>query len=164
MLYPRVDASPEGVLTLRFLPPVMAMALRQLPLLLSDDAPGIRDHLERTSCPGDPEAAAQWDRYAAPDLAHLFRSARAVVEGDLEALAGEPRKRGRFLLPIPPAHLAAWLSSLAAARVTLSDVHSIGEAEMESALPEEIVSDRDRSILLIHLLGWIQGLLLEAGA
>lgn len=70
----------------------------------------------------------------------------------------------RFRMEIPAPHLNAWLSALAAARVALSEVHSIGETEMESPLPAEIVSDRDRSVLVIHLLGWVQGLLLEAGA
>jgi len=164
LLYPRVVADGSGAFGLRLLPPLMAMALRQLPLLLADGAPGVRDHLERSPCPAGGTEAEEWERFAAPDLAHLFRSAREVVEGDLASLVMEPELPGRFRLDIPPGHQHAWLSSLAAARVTLSEVHSIGEKEMESPLPEEIDSDRDRSILLIHLLGWVQGLLLEAGA
>ncbi len=164
MLYPRVEPTPGGALRLRYLPPLMTMALRGLPEVLADGAPGIREHLGRSPFEGDPEAAAQWERYAAPDLAHLFRSARDIVAEDLRGLSPEPRLPVRFRMEIPAPHLNAWLSALAAARVALSEVHSIGETEMESPLPAEIVSDRDRSVLVIHLLGWVQGLLLEAGA
>lgn len=164
MIPPRAEKTPSGVFTLRDLPPLMALALRQLPLLLRDDAPGIRDRLAGTPYPGDAEGTRHWERHAAPELAHLFQAAREVVEGDLSALAPEAGRPGRFRIKIPPEHLAAWLSSLAAARVGLGETHGFGEVDLEAELPLEITTERERAALLIHLLGWVQGLLIEAGA
>jgi hypothetical protein len=153
-----------GELLLRKLPPVMALALRELPALLADDAPGIRNRLTGNPYPGDEEAARQWEKYAVPELEHLFRSARDLVGRDLASLAPEPRLRNRFRVEIPAAHLSAWLSSLASVRVALGEAHSLTEEELESLLPPVLTCERDRAILLVHLLGWVQGLLVEGPA
>ena len=50
-----------GPFLLRRLPPVMALALRELPALLADDAPGIRNRLVGNPYAEDDEAAAQWE-------------------------------------------------------------------------------------------------------
>jgi hypothetical protein len=153
-----------GGFLLRRLPPVMALALRELPGLLADDAPGIRNRLTGNPYPGDPEAARQWDEYAVPELEHLFRSARDLVGRDLASLAPEPRVRNRFRVEIPADHLNAWLSALASVRVALGEAHSLTEEELESLLPPVLTCERDRAILLVHLLGWVQGLLVEGPA
>ena len=164
VLLPRVEKGADGTFHLRELPPLMALSLREMPALLEPDAPGIRDRIAATPYPGDEEGTAHWERNAAPELAHLFQAARDIVETDLIALRPEAKTRGRFRLGIPAAHLNAWLSSLSAARVGLAERHGFGEADLESVLPEDITDDRERALILVHLLGWVQGLLLEAGA
>ena len=153
-----------GEFLLRKLPPMMALALRELPALLADDAPGIRNRLTGNPYPEDEEAARQWEKYAVPELEHLFRSARDLVGRDLASLAPEPRLRNRFRVEIPADHLNAWLSALAAVRVALGEAHALTEEELESLLPPVITCERDRAILLVHLLGWVQGLLVEGPA
>jgi hypothetical protein len=162
--YPRVEKTKVGAFVLRNLPPVMALALRRLPELLADDAPGIRGRLMGSPYPADPEATKHWEKYAGPDLEHLFRSARELVLKDVAGIAPEPRAPERSRIEIPASHLAAWISSLAAVRVALGSLHELKAEEMEESLPAVLVTTRDRAVLLVHLLGWVQGLLVEAGA
>lgn len=162
--FPRVVKSKDGAFVLRNVPPVMALVLRQLPELLSDGSPGIRGRLTGSPYPGDPEGSAQWEKYAVPELEHLFRSARDLVVKDIGSLGPEAKATDRFQVEIPANHLAAWISSLAAVRVALGGVHGLTEQEMESELPPVLVTARDRAVLVVHLLGWVQGLLVEAGA
>ena len=161
---PRCEKDAGGAFHLRELPPLMALALRRLPALLDPDAPGIRDRLRGSPYPGDAEGTAQWDRHAAPELSHLFLAARTLVETDVQRFLPEEKPRGRFRVAIPAAHLNAWLSALSAARVGLAEEHGFGEADLEAILPDEITGERERALLDVHLLGWVQGLLLEAGA
>ncbi len=67
-------------------------------------------------------------------------------------------------MEIPVDHLPAWLSALAAVRVALGETHGLTEEELESALPPVLTCERDRAVLLVHLLGWVQGLLVEGPA
>ena len=163
-LLPSVEKTPEGAFVVRHVPPLMALALRQLPELLADDSPGIRRRLLGTPFPEDEEAARQWRRYAAPELEHLFAAARDLVVKDVAGIVPEPRTRNRFRVEIPAKHLKAWISSLAAVRVALGETHGFSEDEMEAVLPPVVVTERERAVLLVHVLGWVQGLLVEAGA
>jgi hypothetical protein len=151
-------------LLLRRIPPVMALALRELPSLLADDAPGIRNRLSGNPYPEDGDAARQWREYAVPELEHLFRTSRDLVGRDLAGLEPEPRLRNRFRMEIPAEHLTAWLSALAAVRVALGEAHGLTEEELETLLPPVLTCEKDRAILLVHLLGWVQGLLVEGPA
>jgi len=162
--FPRVVKAKDGAFVLRNVPPAMAIVLRQLPELLSDGSPGIRERLTGSPYPGDDEGSEQWEKYAVPELEHLFRSARDLVVEDVAGLGPESRSADRFQVSIPAKHLAAWISSLAAVRVALGGVHRLTEQEMESELPPVLVTARDRAVLVVHLLGWVQGLLVEAGA
>jgi hypothetical protein len=162
--YPRIEKLKNGIFIIRNVPPVMALALGRLPDLLADDAPGIRDRLTGCPYPDDPVAAKHWEKYAVPELEHLFRSARELVLKDVETICPEPKAPERSRVAIHPTHLAAWISSLAAVRVALGEQHGLGEKEMEEHLPAVLVTPRDRAVLLVHLLGWVQGLLVEAGA
>jgi hypothetical protein len=154
----------DGAFLLRDVPPVMALALRQMPELLADDAPGIRGRLTGCPYPDDPDGAEHWRKYAVPELEHLFRSAREVVVKDVDRLEPEPRARERFRVEIAAGHLPAWLHALAAVRVALGDAHGLTEKEMEAPVPPVLMCEKDRAVLLVHLLGWVQGLLVEAGA
>lgn len=165
MRYPSVRKLGSGAFVLRDLPPLITQALQRLPEILADDAPGIARRASPDAYVDDAERNEEWRRFAAPELRHLFVSAREIVTRDLEGL-----KRGRGLarrgwrLEIPPEHLTAWLSSLAAARVALGEAHELDAAMLEKELPPVLTSQAERATLLIHLLGWVQGLLVEAGA
>jgi hypothetical protein len=132
--------------------------------MLADDAPGIRDRLTGSPYEDDAEAKRQWQKYALPELAHLFESARTTVTRDLQRLAPDAGEPACFQIRIPAAHLPAWLSSLAAVRVALAETHDVSEKDMESPLGSVSRSKKQRALLQIHLLGWVQGLLIEAGA
>jgi hypothetical protein len=161
---PRVEKCRDATFLLRSLPPSLVLALRELPLLVADDGAGLRGRHEGSPYPGDPAGDEHWEKRAVPELRHLYEEARSTVLRDLQGLEPETGLSRGFRLAVPAEHLPAWLSTLAAARVGLGDRHGVTEAEMEVDLPAEIRSERDRAVLLIHLLGWIQGLLVEAGA
>lgn len=164
MHVPRVEKGPDGAFLVRHIPPVLALALDRLPGLLAEDGPGAGRRIRETPFPGDDEAAEQWKRYAVPELEHLFAAARDVVVKDLRGLERDGRWANGSRLKIPAGHLAAWLSSLAAVRVALGETHGFTAAEMEAALPPAVTSEREQALLLVHLLGWMQGILVEAGA
>ena len=158
---PRVERRKDGALVLRDLPPALGIALTELRGLLRPGGEGRPERLAGSPYADDAEGDAHWKRYAQPELLHLFETARATVLRDLDGLAADSMFGGRMRLPIPAKHLAAWHSTLAGVRVALGDRHGVTAFEMDEGLPPEIASERDRAILLVHLLGWVQGLLLE---
>ena len=161
---PRVEKRKDATFVLRSLPPSLALALREIPLLVADGGAGVPGRHEASPYRNDPLADEHWSRHAAPGLRHLFEEARDTVLRDLRGLEAESGLRRGFRIAVPAKHLPAWLSTLAAVRVALGERHCVTEAEMEADLPAEIRDERDRAVILIHLLGWIQGLLVEAGA
>ena len=156
-----VEKDPAGHFRLRNMPSLMAGAIEQLPDLLDPAAPGIRDRIAGTPYPGDEEGSRHWEKYGAPELAHLFQSAREVVAEDVRGLMADGHGAK---ITIPPGHMDAWLSALSAARLGLADAHRLGAAQLEAPLPGEIRTKRQKALYLIHILGWVQGMLLEAGA
>lgn len=158
---PRVQRRKDGAIVLRDLPPALALALHELRNLLRPDGEGRPTRLADSAYPDDPEGDDHWKKHAVPVLLHLFESARATVLRDLDGLQSEFQFGGRQMLAIPEKHLPAWLSTLAGVRVALGDRHSVTALEMDEGLPSEIASERDRAIILVHLLGWVQGLLLD---
>jgi hypothetical protein len=158
---PEVEGQEEEFLRVRHIPPVLAQALKELPALLHDEAPGIRERVAPVNYE-DEEHEEEWQRLACPELKHLFSSARALVLEDLGSLRRESKFSRSWSLTIPAAHLQAWLSALGAARVAMGDHHELSAAEMEAELPAVLTNERERAVLLIHLLGWMQGMLLDA--
>jgi len=158
---PRVERRKDGGLVLRDLPPAIGLALRELRELLRPDGEGRPARLAGSPYAGDEEGDGHWRRHAEPELRHLFESARTTVLRDLEGLAPESIFRGGLRLPIPAKHVAAWLSTLAGVRVALGDRHGITAFEMDAGFPTDIKDARDRAVLLVHLLGWVQGLLID---
>lgn len=154
----RVSIAPDGTWTVLGMPPLLAWALRELPSLLADDADGIDERICPSPYPDDPEKSEEWRRLNEPELAHLFRSARELVTEDLGTLAYEP---GGFTIRIPEDHRTAWISALAAARVAKGDALGVDADDMDRPLDSDLHSVKDRVVLLIHLLGWMQGLLVE---
>ncbi len=161
---PRAEVGPEGGVTVRHLPFVLALGLRRLPDLLSDRAPGIRDRVCPSPFPREDPEAEEWARHAGPELRHLFTDAREVVTADLESLRREAGRPPTFRLEIPPGHLSAWLSALSAVRVALGEVHGVDAEDMARELPPELPTERDRALFTIHLLGWLQEILVRAAA
>jgi len=159
---PSVDRTDEGDVVLRNLPAVFAYALRQLPLLLSDDAPGVRCRIEQSPYGEDEEGTEDWVRHATPELEHLFVSARKLVLSDLSRLEPEDGLQLAFRISIPGAHVNAWLSALGAARIGLGDAHGLTADDMDGPPSAEFRTERDRAVLLIHVLGWAQALLIHA--
>ena len=158
---PRVERRKDGAIVLRDLPPALGLALQELRNLLRPDGDGRPARLAASPYDHDAEGDAHWRRHAEPELLHLFESARATVLRDLDGLMSEFPFGGRQKLAIPEKHLPAWLSTLSGVRVALGDRHEVTAFEMDQGLPNEITCERDRAILLVHLLGWVQGLLLD---
>jgi hypothetical protein len=134
--------------------------MQQLPVLLADGAPGIAGRLCSNPFRTEDEAE-EWDRNSAPELRHLFASARSIVLEDLEGLEREPDALERFRLRIPGEHITAWLSALAAARVALGESHEVNADDMSAPPPTAPESGREYAILLIQLLGWLQAVLID---
>ena len=162
MREPKAGRTPDGDIVLHHLPPLLRDVILQLPALIADDAPGVEDRLFPDAYGGEGMESEEWRRLAVPELRHLFASARALVTSDLAGLTRERNLAPSWRLTIPGPHLQAWLSSLAAARVALGGAHDLDAAAMDRPLPVRIADRKDRAVILIHMLGWIQGMLVEA--
>ena len=157
-----LERNDAGDLTLTGIPPALSFSLMELPRLLGDDAPGLRERLGRTPYGADDDQAEEWRRNAAPELWRLFAGAREIVLEDLRSLKPAGGGKVGHGLSIPAASHAAWTSALAAARVNLGEHHEVGPADLSAPLPVPFRSERDRSIVLIQMLGWLQAILIEA--
>ena len=85
-----------------------------------------------------------------------------LIEKDLRGLADDGDRS--FRLPIRALHRAAWLSGLNAARLTLFILHGLESADMEK--DPGLIGDyeKDVALLRIHLLAYMQELMLEGPA
>ena len=106
---------------------------------------------------GDEGAALreEWKEYVKPDLRHLFETARATVEGDLEQLLG-----GSTLI-IPPDHVGAWLNVLNQARLVLASRFELSEADLEKPVSYVLETERDLALFQVHFYGFVQECLLR---
>ncbi len=161
-----VSRNAEGDIELRHIPPALAFALRELPKLLSEEFPESASRISQDPYAGvggedDDENSAEWARNAHPELRHLFCSARDVVQADLRHLRLDRVIPPAFRLRVPGPNVTAWLSALAAARVGLGEVNEVTPQDLERMGGSLLPNDRDRSILLIQLLGWMQAILLD---
>lgn len=95
-----------------------------------------------------------------PELFALLASARAIVDRDLRRIEPENGAGLGWHLQIPRKHVAGWLSALNAARLTLAELHDIGEEEMARE-DLEVCDERTAAVAKIHLLGLLQQLLIE---
>lgn len=161
-----VTRSDEGDLDIRHIPPALAFALRELPELLSEEFPQstsrtVQDPYADFDADEGDESSADWVRNAHPELRHLFESARDLVTEDLAELGVEGLLPPLYRLRIPGPNLTAWLSALAAARVGLGEANKVTSEDLERTAGSLLPNERDRSILLIQLLGWMQSILIE---
>ena len=151
---------PDGEVVLRNLPPIYVETLLSLPQILRDDSPDIRERLFPLSYPEHDDFEAEWDRFGRPDLESLFRSRTEIIEQDLEEFIVEPVWQG-FRLEIPSAHKSAWVTGLNAARLMLGVKHGIAAEDMEKDLDFQEPDEKDLALLRVHLLGHVQGLILD---
>ena len=154
---------PDGTLSLLFLPPELAALLLELPGILDDDdRPEVQSRRYQDPTADNDEANAEWQRMMRPDLLHLFGEARDVVAQDLELVRATLEHPLGARLDIVPEHMNAWISALQLARVSLGAAHGLDEedVDVEAVLAEP--GPRSQAMLRMHVLGDLQGLLLQA--
>ena len=117
----------------------------------TDDSEAARRRIfpDPASGPDTADLREEWREYVEPGLRHLFEDAMVTVQTDLEHLD----ENG--VLPVPAAHVDAWLNALNQARLALAAKFDIGEAEMDE-LTSRPKNERDFAVLQIHLYGFIQ--------
>lgn len=161
MIGPDVRVLKDGSVSIAGLQPAFVAALADLPQALQDDG---NEKVRRRLYPEPSEDRAQqeeWARLVRPELFALVASAREVVAKDLARLRRARGQQAVWNLKIPSRHVNAWLSALQAARLALGARHDIGEAEMEGRTTD-LDETRQLALVKIHILAWIQELLIEA--
>jgi hypothetical protein len=156
----RVARSESGDLEVGEASPLVIDTLAHLPEWIQSDDPRVREAL-LPEVYEDPDDEAQWRRYVAPELEHLFLSRAEIVRKDL----GELRRDGpfSFAFRIPAKHAKAWIAALQAGRVVLYHLHRLSAADLEFDL-ENLEDDAKALVLLrMEVLGALQHLMLEAG-
>jgi hypothetical protein len=145
--------------------PWLAAVLFELPEILHPDQPdAVRERLY--PLPSDEEEARdEWRRLVHPDLFALLASAREIVQHDLARIQlGDPLDEdGGSRLVIPKKHLAAWISAVNAARLTIAAEGGIEQEEMDLGHEDygsKLPPDKAVSLSRINLLGWIQEMLI----
>jgi hypothetical protein len=165
MREPQITFKPEtGEFVLRSLEPPLARVRQELPnfLRLAREHPRARKRLLPQAY-DNADADREWQRHAAPEIAHLLGSASELVVKDLATLQKEGFSR-TWRVVFPEKHRAAWMTSLNAARLAIAEVYRIGEAEMQGGRGFDPGSERDVAVVNIHLLGWIQELVVQTSA
>lgn len=155
-----------GDIELQNMPPALVSALRELPALLSEEFPEsasriTQDPYSDVGEDGDHAGSEEWVRNGHPELRHLFDAARDIVMADLAGLEFDESIPPAHRLRIPGTNLTAWLSALAAARVGLGEAYEVTPQDLERRWSSLLPTERNRGILLIQLLGWMQAILLD---
>ncbi len=163
-MQPVVAPRPDGGITMLFLPTDLSDLLLGLPAILdSDDRPEVRSRLYPAPS-DDEEANADWERLMVPELFALIASARDVMARDLETLELTRDHPVGGRLDIPPEHSSAWISGLNAARLVLGAIHGIDADDMADDAVFLEDGERARAIVLVHLLGELQGVMIEVAS
>ena len=182
---PTVTPQPDGGLRIGNLSPWFTQTLLELDELLDPNQP---EKVKRRlyPMPSDDETQREdWERLVHPDLRALVASAREIVNEDLKGLQaglGLPRRKtaeeiaedeadgeeddGGWVaqvgwhLDVPANHVQAWISALQTARLTLAELHGVGERESRELDidPEDPVS---MAIARMQTYAWLLELILE---
>ena len=161
-MQPVMARRPDGTLSLLFLPPEFSSLLLEIPSLLdADDRPEVRSRLYQSPTEDDEEANAEWERMMHPDLFHLVAEARDVVKRDLVLLERTHKHPTGGRLDIPPKHRNAWISAVQTVRIMLGAAHAVDADDMEDVGILSEPGERSRAIMRIHVLGDLQGLLIQ---
>ncbi len=163
MFSPRLTRLEDGSVILDRLAPAFVHVLHELPALLAPEQPDeVRDRLYPHAT-DDEEHKKEWERFVHPELFALVASAREIVMRDLGSFrpVDDPPHEGSWRLEINVKHIPGWISGLNVARLTLGARHEIEDIDMaEDFIPEEW-DEKDVAIAQIHLLAWLQQLLIE---
>ena len=185
MMGPRLDRLSDGTLRFTEIAPWFYSVLLEVPELLDSDQPEAVSQRLYPEPSDDEEIRESWDKYVRPDLFALVASAREIVLQDLgnigrielpppsedeedpmEVLGG----LALWSLEIPVGHVQAWISALNVARLTLSTRFAVEDGDMEEKDDQEDGGSeedppefdmRTFAITRIHLLGWIQQMMIE---
>jgi len=177
---PQLSRMSDGSLRFSELAPWFVGVLVQLPDLLDSDQP---EEVSKRLYPepsDNEEIQKEWEKYVRPELFALVASAREIVLQDIGnlRLGSDPDPRGEDseLLPpglamcsldIPGKHVQAWISALNVARLTLSTRYGLEDTDMaepddeEDDDSEELFDERRIAVAQVHLLGFIQQMLIE---
>jgi len=166
---PRVERMSDGGLRLANLAPWFVGVLLELPDLLDSDQPEAVSRRLYPEPSEDQDQQEDWDKYVRPELFALIASARRIVVRDIGGMGPGEEDPGMplWILDIPENHIQAWISALNVARLTLSEKHGVGEAEMTAIEEDEFDPDSDEwsekrfAVARIHLLGYLQQMLIE---
>lgn len=164
MSTPSLHRDDDGSLRLGDLAPWFVSVLLEIPDLLEPDQPDeVLDRLYPE--PSEDEAQIEeWKKYVHPDLFSLIASAREIVVKDLASLepADTSMPLGMWAMRVPAEHVNGWISALNAARLAIGAAHSIEEQDMnEEDLSDDSWDDRRMAVAKIHLLGWLQQMIIE---
>ena len=153
---------PDGSVLLAGLAPAFVHVLHELPSLLDAEDEAIHGRLFPYPS-DDPDERKEWERLVHPDLFALVRSAREIVAKDLAGLVEDPDAPffPTWDLVIPAQHVQGWLAALNAGRLALGARHGIEEDDMADLMPADEIDERRTVVLKIHLLGWLQQVLIE---
>lgn len=150
----------QGNLCFCELSPICAESLLQIPGLLRSEDSRVRERLLPETYT-DPEQEKEWRRLGAGELEHLFASRAELIEKDLQGI--EQEGDSSFRLAIDGRHRSAWLSGLNAARLTLFILHDLAEDDIEKDPGLIGDFDKDMALLRIHLLAYMQEMMIEGG-
>jgi len=190
MMGPQLTRMSDGSLRFSELAPWFVGVLVQLPDLLDPDQPEAVSQRLYPQPSDDDEIQKDWEKYVRPELFALVASAREIVLKDIGNLRlgpdPDPTGDSGDLLPpglamcsldIPGEHVQGWISALNVARLTLSTRFEVEDTDMvepdlgeededeeieaEDESFEEVFDTKRIAIAQIHLLGFIQQMLIE---
>ena len=162
---PRLRRRPDGSFVFDQLTPAFLHVLHELPDLLGRDQPdAVRQRLYPPPT-DDEEQNKEWERLVHPELFALLASSREIILKDLATLGtSEPdddTPLGIWRFVIPAAHVPGWLSALNAGRLALGALYELEEGDMHDEFAFQEWSDKQLAIAKVHLLGWLQQMLIE---
>jgi len=161
MIELRVQAVDEKHLRISGIVPVMAVVLRELPVILEQrDSPDAHARLFPNPTSADNKINTEWQQMIGPELRHLFVSAGETVARDLTGLRASQSNPETFEIDFPVEHLRAWMSALNQARLILAETHQIHDDEMNAA-DLDPHNAKHVAAFRIHLLGYLLHLFVE---
>jgi hypothetical protein len=173
MMSPELQRLSDGSVRLLDLAPWFVGVILELPDLLDSDQPEVVSRRLYPDPSDDAEHQKDWDKFVRPELFALVASAREIVLRDIGTMAPssleseEATDLSVWQLDIPETHIQGWISALNVARLTLSSRYTLEDEDMvEPEEPEDSAEpdfdEKHFAVARVHLLGWLQQLLIEA--
>ena len=174
---PELQRLSDGSVRLIDLAPWFVGVILELPDLLDSDQPEVVSRRLYPDPSDDAEHQKDWDKFVRPELFALVASARDIVLKDIGTMAPssieseEATDLSVWQLDIPEAHIHGWISALNVARLTLSSRYTVEDGDMvepegDTEEPEDATGpefdEKHFAVARIHLLGWLQQLMIEA--